>query len=378
MVANMNKIQLKSGSALMILAMTSLAALSGCTTGGSGSDPDDVNVVTDPSDFSYVSNATRAGARAHIHDYWSGQSVLYVINAEKEHGWIWHTSAEGQDATLAFRPPSGSIIPLGAALVNVTVEWRNLRQSATQIHGEPFELWIKTAADAQPHYAADLVNGVPTTFETNNSLNDIPHQQLSAWSFVVVVPDAMQLPDGNYHSSWDFMVNMSVTATRGHSIPPFPPHPDLWGDERQKGVISLDVPYFSWGYLEDRRECMPCDNVADVIDRFGLSDGALIPPDVDYVQVFVEHDTDDATVPAAPLSLMYHTSHSWQWQDAPVFDQSGGVVEYRIPVEGRGDSPYANQSVWEFGFRMADEGPGYHHSEGSLRVEAVIHRLAGR
>lgn len=344
------------------IALFAALMLAGCT-----SEPvdDPPVVVTDPDDFSQFGNDTNGAGRPHIHDYWGNQERLTVLEFDGDVGFLLHGSGSGYRAEV-FRPDT--IIPLGASQVEITVSWDDQPPDGYRAGDNPLELWIKTAADASAEPFTQLENGQTVTYESTNDQNDIPHQRISAWQFVLAVPDAVEQPTGGHRGSYDFPVQMTVEAVRGLEIPPYPGHADLWGNETMLEILHVDDHDYEWGTAPGVAGCSPCN---DAPDEFRPYDRAIVPYDADHIEVVVEdaHDTPDG------LQLIYHGADAWDWSDAERVSEEGGTQTYVIPVDGNGDSPYALQSLWRFGFRheTRDDQP-VSVSAGDVAMQVTVHR----
>lgn len=285
-------------------------------------------VVTDPSDFSSLDNASMDDDRAHLHDYWGGKQSLEVLAETQETGGLWFG---GPISWALFTPPPGNVFPLGTGLVRVTVSWT---ESATDLYASP-ELWVRTQADNEPRPLAPLVNGETLEFESTNDMNDLPHQTVSAWEFHFY----LSRPDGVRPLRFDGDVTMTVVAERALDIPLFPAHPDHWNGRTEIPLVDDGQDTF---YLGDSNRGWAC--FYGCPHTFRPANGTLVPFDAKAVLVTLTAGVGQPT----KLGLSYHGADTREYTRIAPDSEDGTTRTYRIPVtRGTGDGPYALQSLWE-------------------------------
>ncbi|MEK6975646.1 MAG: hypothetical protein AABY18_04805 [Candidatus Thermoplasmatota archaeon] len=307
---------------------------SGCTSPDESQDQG--TVVTDPSDYSYL-NTTGASA-PHIHDYWSGEDRLKVLDQERP--WTFTVNGGGFGSTT-FHPDDGSVIPQGTASVETTVSWTD---RSPGMYGD-LELWIKTQADSEPRFVATLASGEPVVFATNLADADLPHQVLSAWDFTlhILSPDGQpSQPLTNQVRSYDLDVTIQAEAVRGLDLPAFPGHPDFWNGSTELPLVGdASGTTLFWG--QEPPACGYCSGGINIVDP---DNGTRVPNDATVVEVTMRYAHDTPT----GLRLLYHGADTRDWKDAPIDSDDGETRVHRIPVNGDGDGPYSDQSLWEFYF----------------------------
>ncbi len=286
-------------------------------------------VVTDPSDYSY--NTTRQ----HIHDYWNDQQSIEVFSKTKSIGTIVFDDYEDEEV----RGDTDQVIPQGAKWVNITMDW-DLNEpriySAT-------ELWLRTAKETEPFLVGPIEDGETVTFLSDNGHDDLPHQRLSAWMFILRF-----YSDVADHILTQGTVDVTVTAARGLEIPVYPGHPDQWKDATElpllehEGNVGMDTGPHSVAGVGAGHWCL--------FQCFGilrLDDGAIVPYNTSMVEVVLSESSGTST-PTLP-GLMFHGADTLEWTLLEPSEQSGSTRTYQIEVlPGAGDGAYAQQSLWEF------------------------------
>lgn len=317
-----------------LVAPLLIALLAGCSDAPDATTPpEDVDVITDPRDTSYLQNGSMA-AGSHIHDYWGGRTSVTVLD-DSWSGSRW--SCGGCDDGMVFaerRPDEGIIVPQGTKWVNGSFTISDDPNNAF----DRLELWVKTAQDVEMRRWGPLESGVPFSIESSQELNDPPHYVLSLWQFSVRAFGGDQISGGG-DMAW------SVEAVRGLPLVPYPPHPDRWGANTELDLLQdtggtvytyqLDIPTFG--------NTINCNGGCP--GRHSLPSGTVIPFDTDRVVVEV---TISSGAPAG-LGLWFHGADTWAETKATGVTGAPGTTTYTIPIEGSmADSPYAPQSLWEF------------------------------
>lgn len=314
---------------LLLLA----TAFAGCTDDDPAEEDEgpEAGVVTDPTDYSYLQNETD-GAGWHIHDYWRGQDTLEVLDKVDEA--CQGCSAQyngGRGALLAsFRPDTDHVIPQGAKWVNVTASW-----DVGDTDMDHVRIFIRTANSSETIDLGEVQQGETLTFLSSNDDNDPPHHRLSLWEFELRAMPAEE--DGSVTIS-SYGGAMTVEATRGLEILPWPPHPDFWQGADE---IVLHESTRSVGYNIEAIFLQAC---AGCFGRVTPDDGQIVPYDASEVVVtFTAHE---GSLPAT-VGLRYHGADRWTYQNMTPTEDDVIARTWRIPLEGNADSPYAKQSLWE-------------------------------
>lgn len=307
--------------------------LAGCGETPRADDPPTAdNVVTDPTDYSYLQNATPG---SHIHDYWGGRDRVPVLTEEST---AYSTCSGGcQDGMSAAwsRPDEGLIVPQGTKWVNGTFHFTPHPDSDFKT----LELWVKTAEDAQLRKAMDIEAGVPFALESTRERNDPPHYVLSLWQFEVVAKTGGDVTiRGDYR--WE------VEAVRGLPLEAYPPHPDRWNGAME---LQLLADQGSATLYYETPNSMTCYGGAagDCPGPHAPDDGAVVPFDASNVEVRLGGNTQN-------LAVWFHGANTWEYEKVDGRAEGTDMV-FDIPVELNADSPYAPQSLWEF--RVGTDGP---------------------
>lgn len=315
---------------LALLAIVLPGLLAGCL----GDEPaapaqatPEAVVVTRPDDNAALGGEGDMGW--HLHDYWEGQDRHTAADAEVQTGG-WNCN--GCDRIpLRFRGAPGQIVPLGTSAIEVELTWTT---EGEQRYGPP-ELWVKRADEREPSFVSLVESGKPLTFNTTNRHADPPHQVLSRWEWFLMLPAIEQ----SARTAGTF--RLYAEAIRGAEIPLFPPHPDHW-----KGKTEIPLLDDQVGPLVQR------ENVAE---GMRMCEGACLATHVPVDGVIVPYDATEVVVtltygPGLPATLGVRTHGGDTWDMATATEELTGPLTrtFRIPVtEQTGDSPYAQQSLWE-------------------------------
>ncbi len=336
------------------LATAFVLLLSGCSAPAPPPDvpSETITTVTNPADF--TGNTTGA----HLHDYWQGQRQIIVLEAFHPGGTAEGAGpgvAEGASVSvMEFRPESGSVVPQGAASVEVTLTW-------TDAPGDSYldpELWLKTAAQNESHPIAFIESGQMVSVPSTNLDNDLPHQLLSAWVFEL----RMSSPDP-FPLRFKGSVAAKAEAVRGLDIPLYPAHPDRWEGQQELPLLHGDGVLT---YFED-----PIDhgcNGASCPHVFVPEDGRIVPFDSARVQVIL------VAGGALPVELAYHGGSTREFIVAQPTVEQGDTRTYDLPIDGA-DGPYAVQSQWEFTVLPSNPGaPVDAAMESTYQLTVTVHR----
>lgn len=333
--------------------LLALAFLAGCSAPAAPPEApsESVTTITDPGDFS-----GDAGG-AHFHDYWHDERQVIVLDAFHPGG-----TAEGAGPGLAggqsvpvmeFRPESGSVVPQGAASVEVTLTW-------TDAAGDSYlapELWVKTAGMNASSLVSAIASGQTVGVPSTNLDNDLPHQLLSAWVFEL----RMTSPDP-FPLRFKGSVEAVAVAVRGLDIPLYPAHPDRWQGQEVLPLLKGDG---TLSYFED-----PVDhgcNGQSCPQVFVPDDGAIVPFDAARVEVVL-----DATGTQG-VDLHYHGGGSRDFTEAVPVRTEGTQRFYELAIDGA-DGPYALQSQWEFTVLPATAEPVAAGFESSYAFTVTVHK----
>lgn len=337
-----------------LVAALLVMALAGCLSDSSApttAAPTTV-LVTRPGDFQ---NATGSDA-PHLHDYWGGKTVIPIMD-----GWPTEPGpgfAAGQDVRIySYRPPSGHVIPQGAALVNVTFTWT---PAATDVYQDP-TLWIRTANDTEARKVGPVESGIPVSFASTNAQNDLPHQLLSAWVFEFHLSERSDLAMLRFKAN----VTLHVDAVRGLEIPLYPGHPDRW--DGQGNITLIDVTR-ELAYMQDPDT--GCDGISCPTTEVPRN-GTIVPPDAAYVLATLTLTYGAPT----KVGLSYHGAEGRDFIRLTPTQESGNTRTYHIPVGSYGDGPYARSSQWEFAPYIESPAPDSAAFEEYRLVVTVHHNL---
>jgi hypothetical protein len=319
--------------------------------------PDDgVDVITDPRDTAYLQNGTLA-AGSHIHDYWGGRDRVPVVGQTSTGASTCNGCTDGM-VFQSVRPAEGAIVPQGTKWVNGT--FQHIPDEDAQVLAG-YELWVKTAEDAESERWGPLQNGVPFSIETTQGENDPPHYVLSLWVFQVKA-----LGGDEIHVSGEF--RWQVEAVRGLPLLPYPPHPDRWNGATEIDLLSesgsTELTYTA--EVPTMGQTTSC--YGNCPGRHALPSGVVIPFDTDRVEVRL---VIGSGAPAG-IGLWFHGADTWTETKAAGTAGAPGETLFTIPIEGAmADSPYAPQSLWEFQVWMDQPQPGFQAWTGAYTLEAT-------
>lgn len=329
---------MRGSSPALVGLLWGLALLTSGCVGGTDPGPspaeDGFDVVTDPRDTAYLANATPG---SHVHDYWNGRERVEVIAGE---GNVWSTCtgscADGM-AGAWRRPQEGVIVPQGTLWVNGTFTYTPDAESTART----FELWVKTAADAETARVQELVPGEPFAIEVAQDEADPPHYVLSLWQFEVVAKNVADEVSFRGAFTW------SVEAVRGRPLVPYPPHPDRWDGATELTLLEDGADAALYYEQDGTRACYAGNNC---MGDFPLPDGVVVPHDAARVEVRV---SGTFLMP----SVSFHGADTWSFASVPG-RLDGADTVFDIPLgETLGDSPYASQSLWEFSVGLDQPTP---------------------
>jgi hypothetical protein len=298
-----------------------------------------------------------------LHDHWGGQDRIVVMDIEETTGS--HCICATQE--FRFLPPPDHVVPQGAASVEITVAWTNTMPPMY----DHVEVWYRTAASPEPMQAGDgpIASGDTVAVASTNADNDLPHQRLSAWEFLVRVATA----DGLGVISFQAVFTVRVEALGGLDIPLYPGHPDAWNGATEIALLSatqdlmLASGPFDLAGIAGGTICLTGCPIP-----FKPDPGAIVPFDADHVTVVIEHTL--GTEPVFRLGLAYHGADTRDYQRLEPMDDDGARRVYVIPLAGQGDGPYAQHSLWEFWTFIEEPTPDGWTLSG-YTMTATAHRL---
>lgn len=352
---------------LPLAALLVAVTLAGCL-GSSPATPnardDDPVVVEDPGNYTYVDNASFATG-GHIHDYWDGQDRIVVTEGTQSGNYVW--GADEPVAVADIRGDTGEVVPQGAASVEVTVSWD---LDETQSRYDQPQLWVKSAADNEPVFIQEVENGETVEIASNNSMNDLPHQLLSAWIFQL---RASYTGTGSevLYMQWNGETTIHVEAVKGIEIPVYPAHPDQWDNRTEIQILDEDKAMLYDGNPNGGFRCYaygcPWPHIPD--------NGTIVPFETSVLRVTITR-TDEVPDNPTRVGLSYHGADTREWTRLEPTEEDDTTRVYDIPIEtGMGDGWYAEQSLWEF-VAYIDEPQEDGWYLGSYNIEATAFRDA--
>ncbi len=341
-----------------IAALVAASTLAGCTEPSPQpvqDDEPDVCTVSSPDDTSCLQAAAQGSNASHRHDYWHGKERLVVLDYTGPVGTVG-VSSESRQTVRATSP-----IPQGTEAVEVAATWTEHIPS----HYGKLELYVATAADREPWLVGDLVAGETLTIASDNNRNDLPHQQISQWRFVLVF--SSDVSPGPIVVQWE--MTLTAEAIRGLDIPLMDGHPDLW-----QGLDAMPLMHVvTEQHVTARGETIGPAGASyacarGCLDIMAPDDGALVPFDAAAVVVTLERSDLPFVV-----GLSYHGADELAFKRLEPTSESGTTRTYIIPVEGAGDGPYSRQSQWEFRAFIDDPTKDRIYA-GQYAVTAEVHR----
>lgn len=311
--------------------------LAGCTDEPAPAENDDgPTLVTDPRD---LEGGNSSGE--HLHDYWGGQDRLTLHEEETSGGGLISTC--NGFSWYVFQPDTDHTVIQGTEFVEITMDWQD---EPTDHYSDP-ELWIRTAEDDAPHFVSAVEPGQTVVFETNNTANDLPHQQLSSWEFHwVLYPGEEADPNCNLWFHGDMTFRSEIV--RGLEIPLYPGHPDRWDNATMLPVLDESKSVFlDQGTDEGGNGLCLSGGGEDggcFWENHRPSGGAVVPHDARTVEVRIV----PANTGPFDIQFAYHDAATREMTTMDPTREDGDTRIYVIDVGSGGDGPYAKQSLWEF------------------------------
>ncbi len=336
---------------------------------------------------------------SHVHDYWNGatQLVLYdgAVPVTVAHNHMFdeppraqhtHSCDESIDSTsqggsVKFALPPGDIVLPGTHHMDVTLAWDAPAVTAVRLMYRPPTHDHGHDEHAHGHHggfsdAGPMPNGQPRSIPLTPEMADLGHETRSRWAFFICADtQEPNLAEGS--------VQMTIVAHRAEELPLDPPHPDHWA-----GAQALLLGQVAW-----QGESLAAGNQGqDHWIQVPVVHGHIVPSDTDHIMVLAWINGTSATDPAlaSALNLYYKDSTVPDWvytRDEGV--REGALVRFAIPIEEADmtDSPYAQQSNWDFWLHLASDlqaslpaGMGTwsapHQFEGSIEATVVAYRGA--
>lgn len=332
---------------MRLLALLACLLLAGCSSSPAPAKAEAlVPVVTDPADLA----ASQDGS--HVHDYWHGASRIDVVDAAP----VRPIFGSGAGAA-SFAPEDGVVVPQGAAWMEVEVRGDDSPAGQDVPTYDHKELWLRAADESEARKVADVDFGdlVNVTLEYGDA--DLPHQMLSGWAFQVRWVLGSPTDTGTFAGT----VGLRATAVRGLPLRPFPAHPDLWGGASEKALFSASGDFSQLRHGPGYSFSSPLSFQPDA--------GVLVPFDAARVVV-----TLDAKAQAGDVQLRFHGADTRAFTVLAPTATSGTVRTFEVPVDGDGDGPYGNQSLWRFALEAVEPGGAAGAFAGTYAVSAAVQR----
>lgn len=407
--------------------------LAGCIGGGGsagGATPGDVtdDVQNDTSfNTTSIENKTKrsvievkngtqfqANSTFHVHDYWGAKEKVSIIDGmTKQIDWASEFGDNGEvPGEIVFdvqkNKVNGRFVPNtvypGTGKMDITLSW-----SSQGVPSE--EIFLPTLCFNNPMTPPPISGQSPHCQDANNQMQrhvytqsgetwtieedstkpglyltsegeDPPHSLKSNWRFAVypVNRDWQGFHDeGVPPNVGTTEFTLTVTIHRGgEELPLDPPHFAFFekGETEMtilKGAETTHVASFNnpnqplrvWGGSAFGNQ-----------HNSGITDSPVVPPAAEELRI-----TASCSVQSPhDLILRYHTSvdlYTDPWKD--VATCSGGEITATIPVKpGEGDTPYAQQTQWEFAlFRSANvpDNPSQRSepmAQASFTIQSIV------
>ncbi len=319
----------------MVLACLLTTAFAGCTDGPDPSSPasdNDPTVVTAPDDYDYLDAPDPDG---HVHDYWGGRTELVVMDESYPalNPFVGLTETGHVYQRLPDLEP-GTIVPQGTGALRIQVDITE----GVGHHTGPGDVVAWTPAGGDMIVLGPV--NEPIHYPVSLQQADLPHQSISGWEFW------MRFETGSpFVFNFNGRVDAHMVAVRGPDpLPVFPAHPDYWQNRTEIRLFERQMDTTAQVYYGPVIE--GCSGLNACFNDVAPDDGILVPADASHIDVRARAD-----VAGFPVTLRYHGADSLDWSEAAVVEDTADERVFRIPVETRGDSPYAETSLWEFRFR---------------------------
>ncbi len=326
--------------------------------------------------------AVGANLRAHLHDYWAGQTTLLLLEQDVE----IHTNGDqnkyctpGSYDCFGYvkfpdAAPDGSAIILpGTYDVEVTVTWTASSSSAKSIgvgfrsNNEPGYEQSPGHVDINYTLMYPRPSGVPTHIRTAWEMGDVGHQVFSTWQIFINVPRVGFFPAvvtnlGTYH--------VKVVLHKG-IVPLEPGHRDFWGGKTTLPIldgaaIRLTCPS-TCALPDDAAKWVPPRLIPPGTSRLTITlnaDQVAMPTPTDWVLLFKAADTP----PTAPRDFAPFK---------PVADPSGTALSksYEMRLTAiQTDQFYSQHSNWAFAVDDGKDGQVAYTNAITLKLSVTAHR----
>lgn len=294
------------------------------------------------------------GSVSHDHDYWNGRTRVTLFETQARMG----TTPDAGGSSATFRVPPPGLVFEGTSELEFTVKdpqrhaclpllvvggRRVCTPSATDPTPPPaLTLDYQHAGTTDWTEAGPLAWNVPAVIDLDDPrMTDMPHSTWSLWRFRVRSAQALDF-------TFDF--NATGVIVRDRDVPPWPGHPDFYADNPLRLLYDGPAATTDDGPLAEGGQAQAQPVPAKLVSwgtRTLLVDvnitgveGAL-PPTHWYLQF---HNTSGVWNITSPFNDAYKAGQpSYHWA---LFVDDNGM-----------DSPYSDQSRWEFVLRGAYTSP---------------------
>ncbi|HVL49182.1 MAG TPA: hypothetical protein VM889_11545 [Candidatus Thermoplasmatota archaeon] len=318
---------------------------------------DNTTADEDPADIPVDDGRTpqnlSAGERPHLHDYWDGQErvTLYedILDLDAVNALFWtvfttYLVREPIAGGAFVRLPEGAIVYEGAGKMEITVSWND-----PTVTGMRFIYRHAGAKDMSDAWIP-LSKGQTYTLDLTPEMTDMPHGKTSRWFFLFAAAGTPALAIGQ--------VNLKIDIVRMRDISLFPGHPDFWKGANETTILEAK------GVAKSEQG--PRAEVNRRLDPLAPPPG-VVPGDKPVPMETVKLRGTVVVEAVNPSNLKVHHLHllakaadGWGFREmklnASSPDKKTWTFEREVEMKNT-DSPYAQQSAWEYLVRAAYEPP---------------------
>lgn len=319
-------------------------------------------------------------------DFWRGRDRVDVMDSaftgeddRLAQQCLAEGGAAGRDVrwegppVLRFDDPHQLVWP-GTSAIDVVLAWEERSYSGDEM----LVVW-RWHPDADWQLSPMTPMGQVIRIEVQPGDADSPHQRFTGWQFAVCTKDQSDsTSDDQNHFAGE--VNVRMALIRGHPLPVLGPEPDLWGNamsltlaNETKRFTATDPTtdfYFPFGPcsgLASRAATAPIEQLDfSYVWEFGLSDGLLVPPGTQRIDVVLEWQYGAVVLGTSDLFMSYRDATVAPWEPADPSMESApepvaeglGMRRYAFAVApGAADGADDVETAWRFYWNIEGATP---------------------